>query len=290
LTLSVQLIVGFVRLIHGGGVLGFKGVQVRTNGSLVNGVAHPTEVMPPERHVADDVILRLIDVTRVYQVGGEAVRALDGVDLTVARGEFLAIMGRSGSGKSTLLNVVGCLDRPTSGTILLDGEDVSRAPAGRLPRIRREKIGFVFQLFNLIPTLTALENVMLPMEYAGLPASEQRERALAALDAVGVSDRLGHRPSELSGGQQQRVAIARALAPDPAIILADEPTGALDTHIARSIIQLMRRFNRERRQTFILVTHDSLVAEQTDRVIRLSDGRVESDVRQVARASEEELA
>jgi len=256
----------------------------------VNGVAHPAVASPPNGHAADDVILQLDGVTRVYQVGGEAVRALAGVDLTVRRGEFLAVMGRSGSGKSTLLNVVGCLDRPTSGTILLDGEDVTRAPAGRLPRIRREKIGFVFQLFNLIPTLTALENVMLPMEYAGQPAREQRARALAALEVVGLADRLAHRPSELSGGQQQRVAIARALAPEPAIILADEPTGALDTHIARSIIQLMRRFNRERRQTFILVTHDPLVAEQTDRIVRLSDGAVESDTRQIARTFEEETS
>jgi putative ABC transport system ATP-binding protein len=226
----------------------------------------------------DDVILQLTDVTRIYQLGGEEVRALDGVSLSVWRGEFLAIMGRSGSGKSTLLNVIGCLDRPTSGTIILDGVDVTRVPKGQLPRIRRQKIGFVFQLFNLIPTLTALENVMLPMEYAGLPERDRRERALAALDAVGLADRLGHRPSQLSGGQAQRVAIARALAPQPAIILADEPTGALDTHIARSVIQMMRQFNRDRKQTFILVTHDPLVAEQTDRTIRLSDGRVESDI------------
>jgi putative ABC transport system ATP-binding protein len=188
-------------------------------------------------------------------------------------------MGRSGSGKSTLLNVIGCLDRPTAGTIILDGQDVTRVPKGQLPRIRREKIGFVFQSFNLIPTLNALENVMLPMQYAGLPEKEQRARAVEALSTVGLADRLGHRPSELSGGQAQRVAIARALAPRPAIILADEPTGALDTHIARAVIQMMRQFNRDRRQTFILVTHDPLVAEQTDRIVRLSDGRVESDTR-----------
>jgi putative ABC transport system ATP-binding protein len=224
-----------------------------------------------------DVILELVDVSRTFQLGGEVIHALDGVSLAVQRGEFMSIMGRSGSGKSTLLNVIGCLDRPTSGTIVLDGQDVTRVPKGQLPRIRREKIGFVFQSFNLIPTLTALENVMLPMQYAGLREREQRDLALAALDAVGLADRLGHRPSQLSGGQAQRVAIARALAPRPAIILADEPTGALDTHIARAVIQLMRQFNHERRQTFILVTHDPLVAEQTNRVIRLSDGRVESD-------------
>jgi putative ABC transport system ATP-binding protein len=226
-----------------------------------------------------DVILELDDVSRTFQLGGEVIHALDGVSLTVRRGEFLSVMGRSGSGKSTLLNVVGCLDRPTSGTVVLDGQDVTRVPKGRLPRIRREKIGFVFQSFNLIPTLTALENVMLPMQYAGLPDRQQHALALEALEAVGLADRLEHRPSQLSGGQAQRVAIARALAPKPAIILADEPTGALDTHIARAVIQLMRQFNRDRRQTFILVTHDPLVAEQTDRIIRLSDGRVESDTR-----------
>lgn len=246
----------------------------------------PLHDLDPERSGAP--ILRLNGVRRVYRLGGEEVRALDGVSLDVRRGEFLAIMGRSGSGKSTLLNVIGCLDRPTSGTILLDGEDVTRLPKGQLPRIRREKIGFVFQLFNLIPTLTALENVMLPMEYAGRTPREQRELALSALESVGLADRLGHRPAELSGGQQQRVAIARALAPRPAIILGDEPTGALDTHIARSVIQMMRRFNRERRQTFILVTHDPFVSEQTDRVVRLSDGKVESDLRQEAKAYPED--
>jgi len=232
----------------------------------------------PIQEPGADVILGLTDVFRTYQVGGEEVRALDGVTLTVQRGEFLSVMGRSGSGKSTLLNVIGCLDRPTSGTIILDGQDVTRVPKSDLPRIRRGKIGFVFQSFNLIPTLSALENVMLPMEYAGLPEREQKTRALAALEAVGLTDRLHHRPAQLSGGQAQRVAIARALAPKPAIILADEPTGALDTHIARSVLNLMRQFNRDQSQTFILVTHDALVAEQTNRVIRMLDGRIESDL------------
>jgi putative ABC transport system ATP-binding protein len=226
-----------------------------------------------------DTILQLSDVRRSYHMGGEEVHALAGVSLSVRRGEFLAIMGRSGSGKSTLLNVIGCLDRPTSGTVLLDGEDVTRVPKNHLPRIRREKIGFVFQQFNLIPTLTALENVMLPLEYGRLPEPKRRARAIAAIEEVGLADRLNHRPTELSGGQQQRVAIARALAPDPAIVLADEPTGALDSHIAETIITLMRRFNREHGQTFIIVTHDPLVAQQTDRIIRLSDGLVASDLR-----------
>jgi putative ABC transport system ATP-binding protein len=228
--------------------------------------------------LTDPLILQLADVTRVYRLGGETVRALDGVNLTVSRGEFLAVMGRSGSGKSTLLNVIGCLDRPTSGTILLDGIDVTRLAKSELPRIRRQKLGFVFQLFNLIPTLTALENVMLPMEYAGVSEKTRRLQAQAALDAVGLADRLSHRPAELSGGQAQRVAIARALAPQPAIVLADEPTGALDSQSARAVIGLMRQFNQSRRQTFIIVTHDQQVAEQTNRIVRLSDGRVASDL------------
>ncbi len=247
-----------------------------------NGPASTLAEAPEQR---DDIILRLVDVVRTYQVGGEDVRALAGVSLAVRRGEFLAVMGRSGSGKSTLLHVVGCLDRPTAGRILLDGVDVTRVPKSQLPRLRREKIGFVFQLFNLIPTLTALENVALPLEYAGVPEAERQARAREALEAVGLGDRLDHRPVELSGGQQQRVAIARALVPRPAIVLADEPTGALDTHIARAVVQLMRQFNRERGQTFILVTHDPLVAEQTDRIVRLSDGRIESDTRQRSRGA-----
>jgi putative ABC transport system ATP-binding protein len=230
-----------------------------------------------------DAILKIDDVYRTYVVGVEEIHALAGVNLTVRRGEFMAVMGRSGSGKSTLLNVIGCLDRPTSGTILLDGVDVTTVSARDLPRIRRTQIGFVFQQFNLIPTLTAVENVELPMKYAGRPADERRDMALAALDEVGLADRIDHRPNELSGGQQQRVAIARALAPRPSIVLADEPTGALDTSIATATINLMRRLNREHGQTFIIVTHDPLVTQQTDRVVRLKDGQVESDEPVVAR-------
>ena len=239
----------------------------------LNGVAS----IPESDRRGGDVILQLCDVVRTYNVGGEVVRALDGVTLTVQRGEFMAIMGRSAPGSRRCSTSSGCLDRPTSGTIFLDGVDVTRLPKSQLPRIRREKIGFVFQSFNLIPTLTALENVMLPMEYAGLPEGQRREQALAALDVVGLADRVRHRPSELSGGQAQRVVNRPGARAHPAIILADEPTGALDTQIARAIIQLMRDFNRERRQTFILVTHDPLVAEQTDRIVRLSDGRIASD-------------
>jgi putative ABC transport system ATP-binding protein len=225
----------------------------------------------------DDVFLQLVDVVRRYGVGDEVVRALDGVTTTVRRGVFSAVKGWSRSGKSTPVNVVGCLNLPTSGTVILDGEDVNRVTRSRLPRIRREKVGFVFQQINLIPSLTAIENVMLPMEYAGLPERERRRQALAALAAVGMEDRLHHRPTELSGGQQQRTAMARALAPEPAINLADEATGALDARNGGAVIELMRTVNQERRQTFMIVTFDPLVADQMDRIIRLQDGEVASD-------------
>ncbi|HEX2034532.1 MAG TPA: FAD-dependent oxidoreductase [Chloroflexota bacterium] len=221
--------------------------------------------------------VELRSVRRSYALGGETIRALDGVDLVIRRGDFLSIVGPSGSGKSTLLNLIGCLDRPTEGTVFIDGQDVSRLRGGQLARIRREKIGFVFQQHNLVPVLTAEENVALPLRYAGVPRWARRERARAALEAVGLADRLRHRPSELSGGQQQRVAIARALVTQPAITLADEPTGALDSRTSAAVVALMRRLNRERGQTFVVVTHDPAVAEQTDRVVRLLDGRVEHD-------------
>lgn len=224
-------------------------------------------------------------LTKVYKMGASEVHALRGVDLTIERGEFLSVMGRSGSGKSTLLNLIGCLDRPTSGSVILDGLEVTRLPRRRLPAIRRQKIGFVFQQFNLLPTLTALENVMLPLRYAGVGGGERKRRAREMLEQVGLGDRVGHRPTELSGGEQQRVAIARALVTHPAIVLADEPTGEVDTHTAAEIIALMRRFNREAGQTFILVTHDPLVAEATDRIIYLQDGMIEREERRVATAA-----
>jgi putative ABC transport system ATP-binding protein len=218
-------------------------------------------------------------LTRVYKMGASEVHALRGVDLTIEPGEFISVMGRSGSGKSTLLNLIGCLDRPTSGSVILDGLEVTRLPKRRLPAIRRQKIGFVFQQFNLLPTLTALENVMLPLRYAGVGGGERKQRAREMLEQVGLGDRLGHRPTELSGGEQQRVAVARALVAHPAIVLADEPTGEVDTQTAAEIIALLRRFNLEAGQTFVLVTHDPLVAEATDRVIHLQDGRIESEER-----------
>jgi putative ABC transport system ATP-binding protein len=220
------------------------------------------------------MIVETVELTKIYKMGPSEIRALDGVNLAIEKGEFLSVMGRSGSGKSTLLNLIGCLDRPTSGTVILDGVEVTRLPKGKLPQIRREKVGFVFQQFNLIPTLTALENVELPLRYAGVSSGERRRRAKEALEQVGLGDRLGHRPMELSGGECQRIAIARAIVNRPAILLADEPTGELDTHTAAEIIDLMHELNREAGVTVVIVTHDPLVASRTDRIIYLSDGRI----------------
>ncbi len=210
-----------------------------------------------------------------YRQGDTLVKALDGIDLSIDSGEFMSIMGRSGSGKSTLLNMLGTLDRPTSGEVIIEGTEVGHIPGRRLPDIRRKKIGFVLQQYNLVPTLTALENVELPLKYAG--AHNRRKSAIQALTSVGLEKRLHHRPSEMSGGEQQRVAIARALATKPAIILADEPTGEVDSHTSQQIIDLMKKLNRDLGVTFIIVTHDPSVANQTNRTIRLSDGKIESD-------------
>ena len=222
-------------------------------------------------------VIEVQDVQRVYRLGEDVeVRALAGVSLRIARGEFVAIMGSSGSGKSTLMHILGCLDAPTAGRYLLDGVDVRDIADDDLADLRNRKIGFVFQSFNLVARTTALANVELPLAYAGLGRRERRARAMAALAAVGMEDRLHHLPSELSGGQQQRTAVARAIVTDPAIVLADEPTGNLDSHSTEEILAIFDRLNADGR-TVVLITHESDVAARARRVVRLSDGRVVSD-------------
>ncbi|MCS6910066.1 MAG: ABC transporter ATP-binding protein [Anaerolineales bacterium] len=224
-------------------------------------------------------MIEIESVTKVYQMGETEVRALNGVDVHIGQGEMTAIMGPSGSGKSTLLAIIGCLDVPTSGGYRLDGENVESMSDDELADIRSRKIGFVFQQFNLLPRATALENVTMPLTYAGVSGKERRARAEEALRKVGLSDRMHHRPNELSGGQQQRVAIARALVNDPAILLADEPTGALDSKTGTEIIRLFQTLHRDYGQTVIYVTHDPFIARHTQRIIRLADGQVISDDR-----------
>jgi putative ABC transport system ATP-binding protein len=222
-------------------------------------------------------LIKIRDITKIYRMGDVEVHALRGVSLEIVEGEFLSIMGPSGSGKSTLMNIVGCLDQPTSGRFWLAGTDVGTLNDNDLADIRNQRIGFVFQTFNLLARTTAFQNVTLPLIYAGVGARERRRRSEAALEAVGLGDRLDHRPNELSGGQQQRVAIARALVTEPAIILADEPTGNLDTRSGEEITAVLRQLNEQRGLTVVFVTHDPEISEHTRRIIHLRDGMVESD-------------
>jgi putative ABC transport system ATP-binding protein len=226
---------------------------------------------------SDTQLLELRNLCKIYRLGRLDIKALNRIDLDVGRGEFLAVMGASGSGKTTLLNLIGTLDTPTDGTIILDGEDLSRLKESDKDRIRRHKIGFIYQFYNLIPVLSARENIELPMDIAGLDGGERRERIDQLLRMIGLSDRANHRPDELSGGQQQRVAIARALANRPFLILADEPTGDLDSKTGQEIIGRLRELCKEERVTVIMVTHDPVAAEHADRIIHMRDGRIEGE-------------
>jgi putative ABC transport system ATP-binding protein len=217
-------------------------------------------------------------IKKIYEVGVVQIEAVAGVDLDVAKNEYVAIMGPSGSGKSTFMNILGCLDTPTEGSYSLNGNLVSNLGDDELARIRNREIGFVFQTFNLLPRSSALQNVELPLVYGGVPASQRRERAMEALRSVGLIDRSTHRPSELSGGQRQRVAIARALVSNPSLILADEPTGNLDSRTGEEIMLIFRKIH-EAGNTILIVTHEEYIAEHTQRIVRLLDGKIASDVR-----------
>lgn len=226
------------------------------------------------------VLVQIEDMCKIYNPGENEVRALDHVSVSIEEGEFVAIIGQSGSGKSTLMNMLGCLDVPTSGKYILNGQDVSDLDDDELSDIRNQEIGFIFQGFNLIPNLTALENVELPLIYRGVSRGERNELSHKALEKVGLGHRIHHKPSEMSGGQQQRVAIARAIAQAPPVILADEPTGNLDSHSTGEIMEILKELHREGR-TVILITHDNEIAAQAKRVIKIKDGRIEADSAQV---------
>ena len=221
-------------------------------------------------------MIKLVNISKFYKTGAIVLKALDKVNLNIESGEMVAIIGPSGSGKSTLMNMIGCLDVPSEGEYFIDGKEVSRLKEDDLSEIRNKKIGFIFQSFNLLPKLNALENVELPLIYRGIGATERQERVLNALAMVGLSDRVHHKPTELSGGQQQRVAIARALAGDPAIILADEPTGALDSRSGVEVMEIIKELNRGGK-TIILITHDMQIAQQAKRIVRIHDGQIIQD-------------
>ena len=235
--------------------------------------------------MSDEYIIQIKNLTKIFGDGVE-IKALDGVDLDIKRGEFMSIIGPSGSGKSTLLNQIGILDTPTSGTILLNGVDVTKMSDKERSRTRNKELGFIFQYHHLLPDFNALENVMMPLLISGIKSSQARKVARKVLDEVGLGDRMKHRPNQLSGGQNQRVAIARALVNKPSIVIGDEPTGNLDSKASDSIYELLRKLNREHEQTFILVTHDEQMAAKTDRVIRLVDGKIVEDLRDGASVRE----
>jgi putative ABC transport system ATP-binding protein len=253
--------------------------SLATTGIATTGIA--TTGIDTNSHATNALSANVIEmhaIAKIYEMGGHAVHALDGVDVTIQRSDFVAIMGASGSGKSTLMNIIGCLDVPTRGRFLLDGVDIATLNDDQLAMARNRKIGFIFQSFNLIPRTSAIENVELPLAYAGIKPKERRARALRALDIVGLSDRVEHLPSELSGGQQQRVAVARAIATNPALILADEPTGNLDSHSTREVLSVFTDLNNQGR-TVVIITHEDEVAARAKRIIRLKDGVIIDDRR-----------
>ena len=221
-------------------------------------------------------LIEFRDVCKTYQMGDTTIRAADHISLKVETGEFVAIVGQSGSGKSTCMNIIGCLDVPTTGQYLLGGQDVGKMNKNELAAIRNKMLGFIFQQYNLLPKLTLLENVEVPLMYAGVPKAERRDRAKIALELVGLGDKLRHRPTQLSGGQQQRVSVARALVGEPAVILADEPTGALDSHTGREVLNMLQQLH-DAGNTVVLITHDNSIAVQAQRIIRLEDGKVVYD-------------
>ena len=221
-------------------------------------------------------LIEFDDVCKYYQMGDTTVKAVDHISMQIHKGEFVAIVGQSGSGKSTCMNIIGCLDVPTAGTYRLNGRDVGGMDKDELAEIRNELLGFIFQQYNLLPKLDVLENVEVPLVYAGLPAGERHERAARALERVGLGKKMHNKPSQLSGGQQQRVSIARALAGDPAVILADEPTGALDSHTSREVLGMLQKLHQEG-NTVVLITHDNSIAVQAERIIRLEDGHIVYD-------------